>query len=136
MAESASVAPFRIVRRRRQAGAGGVQDGLKDWMDRLIKLIPSEVTAAYLALRGPAGDLAGWWALVCLGLVVFIRAWGTSVPEKGPQWKAVGISAVSFVIWVYVTEGQLATWPIKNHFVPTAALIVWTTVVPYFYRGD
>jgi hypothetical protein len=131
-----STAPFRIVRRARQAGGGGGQDGIKDWVDRLIKLIPSEVTAAYLALRGPAGDLAGWWALACVGLVIMVRVWGTSVPGKGPQWPAVAIAAVSFVIWVYVTGGQIATWPIKNQFIPSAAVVVWTFIVPHFYHGD
>ena len=54
------------------------------WLARLVKLVPAEIVAVYLAGRPLAQErYAGGWPVVCLVLLVIVRAWGTS-DRRGP----------------------------------------------------
>src|SRR5215475_13713632 len=106
----------RIERRRHVAAAEGkAPDSFSDYMDRLLRLIPSEVIGIYITIRAwaqlpstkaaPANDsFFAVWPVVCLLLVIALRAWGTSTDNfnwRTIQYGAVIIAAVSFVLWVY-----------------------------------
>lgn len=110
-----------------------------DYGERLVKLIPSEVVGIYLVGVGIIPSNAKTpvivWAIVCFGLVVLARAYGTRAPNLPPQWKAVFISCVSFVIWVYTIPGPFQSFGLAVPYVGSLAILVWTFVVPYFYTG-
>ena len=114
---------------------------LQDYGERLVKLIPSEVVGIYLVGVGvipPTGKIpVTVWAVVCLGLVVLARAYATKEPALNlpPQWKAVLISSVSFVIWVYKIPVPFQSFGLAVPYVGSLAILVWTFVVPYFYTG-
>lgn len=138
-------APLRITRAEtrvtRGDEAGGGED-FKFYLDRLVRLIPAEVVGLYLIGIGfiPAGlpaALAGW-TLVCVGLVVLARAYATADPAKGlgPQWVAVIVATVSFVLWVYSMGGAFEAYGLFYPWLGSLAILVWTFVVPYFYKGD
>src|SRR5687768_11569320 len=89
-------------------------DPIKGYLERLIKLVPSEVVGLYLAGNGAIQtrfpnstpdptEAPYWigWTLFCLVAVILIRMWATQAPGKKSQWVSVVISLVSFVIWVY-----------------------------------
>jgi hypothetical protein len=105
-------------------------------MDRLIKLIPSEVIAIYLAGKTFASGWIGIWAVVCLALVPIIRIWGTNEPQKGVQWTTVIVSTVSFIIWVYAIGGMFLGVTLPDPGIAPAAVLIWTVVIPIFYKGD
>jgi hypothetical protein len=71
---------------------------------------------------------------VCLVLTVIVRAFGTS-DRRGPQWLSVAVSAVSFVLWVYATGGHFLSFEVDANLAALAVL-VWTTLVPVFWRGE
>jgi hypothetical protein len=151
---------LRIVRRR---GAASDDPG-KDYLDRLIKLIPAEVIGLYLAGKGaiqayyaPAAEVAGaakdaalaaphpleglawlFWFAVCLIGVFVVRGWATSDPASGlkPQWKAVGIAAFSFVVWVYSFGDGFARWGLWNPLFASLLVFAWSFFVPFIYKGD
>jgi hypothetical protein len=106
------------------------------YMERLIKLIPAEVLSLYLAgkvfLKSSRGIVI--WALVCLVLVIIARIWGTKDQGKPVQWLAVVVSAISFVIWFYVVGDPQLTLPKPE--IASLAVLVWTFIVPIFYKGD
>jgi hypothetical protein len=112
-------------------------------LERLLKLIPGEVVGIYLIGVGlipaafviPRTSLSGlWgWAAVCLVLVFIARVYGTADPN--PQWLAVGVALVSFVIWVYTMGGPFATSGLYVAWLGSLLVLVWTFVVPYFYKG-
>jgi hypothetical protein len=105
------------------------------WIGRVVKLLPAEVVAVYLAGRPLAlGKAAGVWPLVCLGLVVIVRAFGT-MDKRGPQWLSVAVSAVSFVLWVYAMGGRFLTYPADVN-IASLALLAWTVLVPVIWRGE
>ena len=112
-----------------------------EYFNRLLKLIPSEVTAAYVCGTGiiPAQAIVGSivWALFCLVLTVLIRRQLTlSGPGGPPQWKAVAISGVSFLLWVYMLDGPFQRMGIREPYIGSLAMIGWTTLVPLVYTGD
>jgi len=131
------MAPLRI--RHPALGGGDVSNGGNNYLARLVKLIPAEVVALYLTFKAVAVDFLGFWSLICLALVVLVRIIATQAPNKGPQVPAVIIATVSFILWIYATGGYFlslqipATWPPG---VISAAIGVWTFIVPIIYKGD
>jgi hypothetical protein len=106
------------------------------WLDRVLKLIPSEVTAIYLAGRGYAKvEIPTIWPVICLLLVFVIRYFGTQ-PEGGgrPQLGAILISGIAFVIWVYAMGGQFLSFPVGQDLA-SLAVLVFGAVAPIFYKG-
>lgn len=112
---------------------------------RLVKLVAAEVLALYIALKAVAAGFPGVWAFICLLLVVLVRTLGTKQAGKPIQWIAVAVACVSFVLWVYATGGQFFEWKLpttpeeaaKNaQGAVSAAIGVWTFVVPFFYKGE
>jgi hypothetical protein len=123
------------------------------YFERLVKLVPMEVIGAYpLLIQGAAS--AGAYApaitsWILLALVILVRAKATATLGQGPQWPAVAIAAVSFVIWVHVVGGDFGLRLLLDQlgvaiegretaiaFYRNLALVVWTIVVPLFYKGD
>lgn len=136
-------APFRI--RRPDAGAMEVARGrsemFKDYLERLIKMIPGEVVGLYLIGSGliPEGERFGLlaWSIICLIGVVMVRAYGTTDAEKNlpPQWGAVLISSVAFVIWLYSLGGVFKLYGLHVAYVGSLLVLAWTFFVPIFYKG-
>jgi hypothetical protein len=128
-------APLRISTSTRAAIIGKPAGPADPWLARLVKLVPAEIVAVYLAGRPLAQErYAGGWPLVCLVLVVIVRAWGTS-DRRGPQWISVGISAVSFVLWVYAMGGRFLTLDV-DVTLASLGVLVWTTLLPLLWRGE
>lgn len=108
---------------------------MDSWIERLVKLVPAEIVATYLAGRGYAADFVGWWPFVCLLLLLIVRIQATRTSTSAPQWAAISISAISFVIWVFAVGGQFVTFSLsQNH--ASLLVLVWTTVVPALYKGN
>src|SRR5687768_3968201 len=83
--DSSMSAPFRIVR-----GVRADEDSFKDYLERLMKMIPAEVVGLYLIGNGfiPADQLMGSlvWVVICLILIIIVRLYGTADgPDKPPQ---------------------------------------------------
>lgn len=111
---------------------------LRAYAERLVKLIPAEVTVLYTAGLAYAQTWADWWGVACLVLVVLIRCVVTAEMGRGPQPIAVGISCVNFIIWVYLSGQGLPFVPVGDlpENSPQLAMMVWTVALPYLYRGD
>ena len=129
-------APLRLFSAvRRDTVVGKPVGRIDSWLERLVKLVPAEVVAVYLAGRPLAeGRAAGIWPLVCLGLVIVVRAFGT-MDKRGPQWASVAVSAVSFVLWVYAMGGHFLNYSLDVN-IASLAVLVWTTLVPVFWKGE
>jgi hypothetical protein len=115
-----------------------------DYLQRLLKLIPSEVVGIYLIGRQTAIEqgVNPWWALVCLGIVFYLRAWATS-PErkqrpfyKGIQWQGVGAASLSFVIWVHAMGDMIVGLAFFKPWIASLAVLVWGVVAPRIITGD
>lgn len=128
--------PLRLYTSAPRTSVVGTPVGPIDpWLARAVKLVPAEVVAVYLAGRPLAQEsYAGVWPLVCLALVVIVRAWGTA-DRRGPQWVSVAVSTVSFVLWVYAMGGYFLAYHLDVN-IASLAVLVWTTLVPVLWRGE
>ncbi len=112
------------------------------YLDRLVKLIPTEVVGLYLVGVGaiPSDQSIGLavWAGICFLGVIFVRALATRDPGRnlGPQWVAVMVSAVAFAIWSYTMGGPFLAYHLYVGWIGALAVLLWTFGVPYFYTGD
>lgn len=136
-------APFRI--RHPHAGMQEVSitsEPLREYFERLIKMIPAEVVGLYMVGSGMIPNQRPYalaiWTVICLVGVVAIRAWGTSDTKEQlpPQWTAVLISAVSFLIWVYSLGGPFAAYGLAEPYIGSLLILAWTFFVPIFYKGS
>jgi hypothetical protein len=140
-------APLRITKpaiRRAPAGseAQGQSTELQNYMERLVKLIPGEIVGLYLIGNGiipPNAKIAiVVWSIVCLILVVLVRSrvTGDRANKISPQWIAVAVSSISFIIWLYNMPGPFTAYNLVIPYVASLAVLLWTFVVPYLYKGD
>jgi hypothetical protein len=134
---SAISGPLRI-----HAGpkAGGTAAPPEDpYLARLVKLIPAEILALYVAFKEVASTWLGTWAMICLALVVIVRCFATKTDTfRSAQIWAVLVAAISFALWVYATGGQLDGWTLPTSMPGLISILtaVWTFLVPYLYKGD
>lgn len=139
------------------AASGGTSpDSAKQYIERVVKLIPSEVVGVYLV--GKAGIQARFtdkadhsqdmfsegtywigWTAFCLLAVIAIRSWATSDKVTPVEKPAVAIAAISFLIWVYSFGDAFKFISVRNHSLWDSLLAMllvfaWTLAVPFFYR--
>jgi hypothetical protein len=129
--EETKMAPLRI---RAKNGTS-----FEDYVSKLIRLIPAPALGIYLTAKGfiPV-EYLGWWALVCLGVVILFSVWGTHDNNEQPpvQWKAVVIAAIAYIIWVYAMGDHLGNIMLPASWIASVAVILWSGLLPLFYRGD
>jgi hypothetical protein len=139
-------APLRIRRPSVVKARGGIAKDtptqIQSYMERLVKLIPAEVVGLYLVGQGvvpPAEKVAlVVWSIICLGLVVLVRAktTGDRANSISPQWGAIAVSTISFIIWVYTMPGPFQAYQLAIPYLGSLAVLVWTFVVPFLYQGS
>jgi hypothetical protein len=123
------------------AAAAPPPDPLKDYLDRLVKMIPGGVVGFYLVgsgiveKYGLAVHIA--WVAICLIATIVVQIWGTSDGKAGVpvEWPKVVISSIAFLIWVYTLGQQwLASTSIYSSAAGSLAMLVWTFFIPIFYK--
>ena len=128
-----------------------VANQIEDYIERLVKLIPTEIIGLYLAGKsailtkfpspsGQPGEATYWiiWMAFCMVGVLVVRSYMTRDPDQNqpPQWTAVFIAIVSFVIWVYSMGDVFArVFDVWDPLTSTLLVLAWTFIVPIFYRG-
>jgi len=137
------MSPYRIEPPSRlKAVAASGDDEFKLYLTRLMQMVPSEVIGLYLVGSGMIPEnkplVLSIWAVICLVGVIVVRAYGTSDPAKGqkPQWTAVILACVAFVIWVYSLGGPFRAYGLYEPYVGSLSVLTWTFFVPKFYRGS
>jgi hypothetical protein len=116
--------------------ADGQLDGL---LDKLIKLVPSEVISLYAALSAfvTKDSLRKASFFVCLVLTAVVVARPAKAADgqrvKAP-WQQYLLSAVAFVLWATLINHPLDSWiAIDREYVGFAAF-VFTAVAPFLIR--
>ncbi len=112
--------------------------GYDNYYSRLVKLIPAEVIAFYLALDTLASTLPEKQVLlwVVSGIAV-AGAWfylGRVAGVTSVVQRLLSIAAL--VIWIYVTGGPFAALSWYSATYGKLVLVVFTFAVPLFYTGQ
>jgi hypothetical protein len=110
-------------------GGGGKPDS---YSDRIVKFIPSEVVAGWLAVTTAIKSAAQppnectMWIIFAAGLL-FAAAWTwrqTSEAGKKPPYIQITVSTIAFFVWAYATGGGLPQWPGTIYQPLTATLML------------
>jgi len=105
------------------------------YQSRLLKLIPTEIVAAFLAISGFIPDdylnariLMTLVSIVLLLLIPFYLYFLQGV-KGGFQ---IAFTSISFIIWVYSIGGPFIYWGIHDAIIGSALLVIWTLLIPFF----
>jgi hypothetical protein len=110
-----------------------------EFKDKLLKLIPSDIVAAYLVISGlTAGEIviAGHDCTVYIVWGVFLLLLSLTPVyllkfQNVRYFPQIVLTMLSFVIWVYSVSkatGPLGAW--YNERLAAILLVVWTLVIP------
>jgi len=114
------------------------------YAERLVKLIPAEITTAYVAvaaaLNAPDGDPSHQhyldnfllYAFIILLVLVPLYLWFV---RNVRSWTVLAASTLSFPIWAATVSASVLNdhWSIDPP-VLSVVLILWTTILPLFVR--
>jgi hypothetical protein len=123
------------------------QSGQSDsYVDRLVKLIPSEVTTAYVAiaaaLSAPTAspmtqrqlDNHLLYAFIVLFALVPLYLW--FVKGVRNDWTRIVLTTLSFPIWAATVSAGVLCYHVPGlpPSVLSVVLILWTTILPVFVK--
>ena len=107
------------------------------YRSKLLKLIPSEIVAAYMVLKGIVPAESGKWGLFVVSLVLLIiTPFYLSKFEKVKKASQVAFSSLSFIIWVYSIGGPFVYWGLYEPWIASIALVLWTLIIPLFFKTN
>lgn len=111
-----------------------------DYKDRLMKYIPADIIAAYLALRSFVDLVQNKAAVSTVYIVVFVTVLVVTIPwqrkvAKIRKWQQVWIGVGAFVVWA-ISLGEPFTAKLLGHWYEAAygamLLVLYTFLIPLF----
>ena len=134
-------------RLRRPEVAPSGQRNVDDYRSRIIKLIPAEIIAAYLTLKGLIESAASstsvkeiiYW-IVFLVLLVLTPIYYKKI-TKVVSGKQLFITTCAFILWVYSVGGPMADWFVERgiftesdqSLIASVLLILFTLISPLLF---
>ncbi len=114
------------------------------YSDRLLKLIPAETVAVYIAVQGilesslgspgQEGQLAIWlWALFAIIAILNIVYMGRILHVTDTRQYV--LVTLSFVVWVLSIGGPFRFLSFYQPFIGAVVLTLYTFAIPMFYSG-
>ncbi len=110
-----------------------------NYQSRLLKLIPSEIIAAYLVIAGfiPDGYEHSKLLLTVITAVLLVL-----IPFYLIRFQAVKgafqivFTSFSFIVWVYSMGGPFVYYGIHEAVFGSALLVLWTLLVPFVIKPE
>ncbi len=105
-----------------------------DYAKILLKLIPSEIIAAYVTVAGliPGGNTMWLWGITVVLLILVTPYLRKFQGVTSPLHYAV--SSISFVVWVFAIGGPFVTMSWYQSWMGSIVLILWTLIPPLFFK--
>jgi len=101
------------------------------YKDRLLKLIPSEIIAAYLILEGIIPSSSAKWGTLIVSVILLILVpfylWRIQEVKRTAQ---IIVTTISFAVWVYTMGGPFQEWDLFKPFIGSIILVLWTLIIP------
>jgi hypothetical protein len=115
--------------------AGTPQNTAKEYLEKVAKLVPSEVLAVYLGLVGwvPAVKLAiskSWLYAGCFAIcLVLTPIYLAKMSEKGkPKRMHLILSTIAFVVWAYSVSAASAIPNLYDPALAGMATLIFTAI--------
>jgi phosphoglycerol transferase MdoB-like AlkP superfamily enzyme len=91
----------------------GEGQGFSDYLDKVARLIPSEIIAGYLTMIGFVGSVKNIqtqnviaWIVFAIGLILTPIYLNNVAQADKPKRNHLILSTVAFLVWAYVTTGK------------------------------
>ncbi len=109
-----------------------------NYRDKLIKLIPAEIVAAYLMLQANLLDQGRTVVWIVIGVLFILTFLYLRFFGEVKKWLQLIFSSLSFLIWVYSIAPEEILGPdLHNPSLATIILVLWTLLIPFFFKqGD
>jgi len=105
----------------------------QNYRDRLLKLIPSEIVAAYMVLAGIIPEKPARWGLLIISVILLVLVpFYLIIIQNVHRIVQVIFTTISFVVWVYSLGGPFEKWGIYLPWLSSVILVLWTLIVPLF----
>ena len=107
----------------------------QDYKSKLLKLIPSEIVAAYILIGGiiPA-DYKYWGTLVTAVIMLVLIPFYLRRLYDVKRLGQIIFVMIAFVIWIYTLGEPFRHWGIWQEWIGSALLIIYTLTIPLFYH--
>lgn len=106
------------------------------YLGKLVKLIPSDMVAAYLAIQGVIPKPQAKWGLTVVAtLLLIIMPFYLKKMHKHETVKQIILTCLSFVIWLYVLGGPFTFFNVYEPWLASVIMILWTTFAPLLLAG-
>lgn len=117
------------------------------YLDKAVKLVPTEIVGAYMVLVGVVGgNIASTEAptdqltkiLVCVifGVLLVATPLYQIFISKVTNKVQIVITTIAFVLWVYNLGGPFSVLGIYEAKIAAALLTLWSLVIPLVVRPD
>ena len=106
-----------------------------NYQDKLLKLIPAEIVAAYVALDGIAGTIPAQrfkFLIVAICILLVINYFYLLKLHKVKSKLQIFITEISFLVWIFSLGGPFLDFLWYNSAWGSAVVILWTLVIPLF----
>lgn len=108
------------------------------YLDKLLKLIPSEIVAGYIAIYSIAQDHTNEETIILVSsialliLIPFILRFLQNVTK----WGQIVFSMIAFVIWVYSLGGPFEAYGIHDPVIGSVIIIFYTFLIPFAVKPE
>jgi hypothetical protein len=108
----------------------------QDYRSKLLKLIPSEIVAAYMVLHGVIpGEHAKWGLIIVTLVLLIITPFYLKKFERVKKNLQIIFSSVTFLVWVYsLGGGPFAHWNMYEPWIASVVLVLWTLIIPLLFK--
>jgi hypothetical protein len=109
-----------------------------NYKDKLVKLIPAEIVAAYITIHGlvinSAENNKDTLLWIVFGFLVFLTPAYLHKLMKVTAWKQIIFTTIAFVIWVTAIGGPFQfIFGFDAKFLGSIMLILYTLLIPLVY---
>ena len=131
----------REIKSAADLGLQGPSDGVNDYKDRLVKLIPSEIITAYVTLKGliTGPDVPGNKTLllwIVFGILVLMNPLYLFYITKVKKAGQIIFSSFAFILWVMVIGGTFTSvLGFPSEYIGSILLVIYTLFIPFVYKG-
>jgi hypothetical protein len=107
----------------------------QDYKSKLLKLIPSEIIMAYLAVESiiPEERKQIGTLVLSLVLLVLVPLYLNRIYKVQRPGQHIFVM-LAFVVWIYSLGGPFKYWNIWEAWIGSSLLILYTLAIPLFYR--
>ncbi len=112
----------------------GVTSAIQDYLSRVAAHIPAEVITVYLLGKAvaPNEPTLGIWGVICWGMALGLRWWGTQGPGKVLN---VVLTTLAFPIWAMVMGGTILGFTFGEQ-IATLGVLAFAVVAGALYNNQ